>query len=103
MNWNKITEKLAPINKYIFIFNKKQTSIKYGKLCIYDPKISRLANCKLAEGGGIFWLIKELGEGIKGWNSIKTFPYWLTNKELVKLISKKEEKLDRFELLDLEE
>ena len=36
MNWNNITEKLAPINKSVYIFNKKKTTIRHAKLCIYS-------------------------------------------------------------------
>ena len=98
MRWNDITKKLAPINKGVFIFKKNKTDIRHAKLCIYDPKISKLNDCNFTKGD-IYWESRMHED--EHWLSIETYPYWLTNKELVKLISEKEEKLNRFELLDL--
>lgn len=98
MKWNKITEKLAPINKYVYIHNEKQTRIKYGKLCIYN-KTFNLDGCKLIEGD-IFWSTIEMDENERCWNTIEIYPYWLSHNDLIELIAEKTE-ANRLEILDL--
>ncbi len=95
---HKITEKLAPINKKVFILNSDETIIRTGTLNIYTEKSSLQDSGELKEGD-IYWTCHS--ESMRRcWYPIEIYPYWLTNEELIKLIIDREE-ANRFEILDI--
>ena len=101
MKWHKITEKLAPINKGVFILDKNLKRIKYATLKIYDKNIAEISdNEGKLKKDDIYW-VSSMKPLIYNWYPIKSFPYWLEEKELIKLIADKTEKINRFEILDL--
>lgn len=110
MNWHKITEKLAPINEYVFILSVKQNHIRIAKLNIYDKNNNEINSVDIFTNGDIYWLLlneENINENRHNWGRITLFPYWLTKEELILLTLKKQKQLDndeesdRFELLDL--
>ena len=104
MKWHKISEKLANINTIVFILNKEYTFIHKAILKIYDEKISDLVSHNFVEGD-IYWNYMVTKTRSSHWCTIKDFPYWLTQKELIQLTTNKtlidKNETDRFEILDL--
>jgi len=101
MKWHKITEKLAPINKAVFIFSKNEDAIRYAMLRIYEPETSKIVvHNDCLKSGDVYWGGSMLPE-MDLWFHPKKYPYWLTRGELVKLIAGKKEEINRFEILDL--
>jgi hypothetical protein len=99
-NWNNISEKIPKINTLVFIFGTKKTRIHHSKLKVF-AKQEHIDNSEnTLKEGDVFWESKEENK----WYSIEDYPYWLTNKELVKLTTKEikgTESLNRFDIMDI--
>jgi hypothetical protein len=99
---NNITEKLPKINRYVYIFKKDFSKLRYAKLYIYDYQ-SKAYNIRKddrkrlgLEQGDIFWRIGFIKKA--KWATVDKFPYWVEEKDLLNLIV---EKTNRLEILDL--
>jgi len=108
--WNNITEKLAPINEFVFVMNPKTKDIRIGKLVIYDGKLHELNfdNNDRLYVGDIHWV--TLNESLNDkslrfqWNTIKFYPLWISKKEMCNMVLEEKtcnNESDRFEILDL--
>lgn len=101
-NLNNITEKLPKINRYVFIFKKDLSKVRYAKLCIYDYQckaynIREDDRKRLGlEQDDIFWRVGLIKKA--KWSTTDNFPYWIEEKDLLNLFV---EKTNRLEILDL--
>jgi len=108
--WNKISEKLPKINKEVCILEDSFKRFYRAKLKVYLSKDETiLFTPKGVEEGELFWIVPNYKELGCLWGSIEDFPYWIECKDLVKIITNKDNKDDnkdnnnRFDLLDIRE
>ena len=117
MIWNKLSEKLAPINKKVFILHKDCSIIKEARLRVCD-NMNFLESYEKKENntiksGDLYWLIPSFRDDDKDPVSSaltvpEHYPYWLEEEALAKattetvVIEEPDEPVEhRSEILDL--
>ena len=102
--WHTLSEKIPPINEYVFIMDFGRRIVDKAKLCVHDKKNQKIHyDDDPLKDGAVYW--EQTGE-VGTWARVETYPFWLNGAELAGLVrekikKQKEEKISKFDILDI--